>query len=548
VSRALRLVAGLMALGMLAGVAWLRVDAVRTRARLQQGQQLYRKGLGLNGAPIKALVKADLVVDGTMVTCANCHQRAGFGSFEGALVSPPIVGEVLFNPVKTLFKGVEVKGAPPRRPAYTLATLATALRDGVDPTGRKLNEAMPRFELGDDEVAVLAQYLTSLSSAVSPGVVDDTIRLATVVSADAPADERAAMVFALQKFVSYQNSQTQPRVQGLDNRSARMSQNMLGGGLNATRDVAFKKLELAVWEVQGAPDSWRAQLEEQQERRPVFALVGGLVQGPWAPVAAFADAHTLPTLFPVTDLPVLGAEADTATVYLSAGATQEGLSLAHHLADVEQVVELVGPGALEQVRARGFDEARAQLGKPPATRLPLPVDAAKLPAGVTVVLWSAPGVLTELEALAALGGDRAVYASAVAVGAARATLSADARKVVRFTWPARATDDERAFLDQLRPWLKDSGERALDHTSREYAVAASAYAGMQVLALAMMDLRGHYTGDALLDVLGMLKDQKLPYFERLSFGVGQRYASKGAWVVEVGAQGEFLKRSEWLTH
>lgn len=532
-----------LALAAVAG--GLRWQSARHEARLSLGGRLYREGLGADGAPVKALVKADLVVDGTMMTCSNCHLRAGYGSFEGRLVTPPIVGEVLFSPVKTTFKGVEVTDAPLKRPAYTLQTLARAIRDGVDPTGRALNEAMPHFALTDEDVAVLAEYLNSLSVARSAGVTDETIRLATVVSDGVPSADRAAMLFALEKYVAYQNAQTQPLVQGLDNRSARMSRNMMAA--SQSRDVAFKELKLDVWEVTGPEDTWASQLERFQRKTPVFALVGGLVRGPWAPVARFADAQHLPTLLPVTDLPELDPRPDGFTVYASMGAYQEGAELAASLEETAQVVEFLSDDPLAQARRQGFEAVWSKRTQAKVTTVSLPVAAPTVPAGGTAVVWDAPGVTAHLEALARANVG-VVYGSAVALGPARATLTADLRPRLRLTWPARVTTDERLLLDQLRPWLKDSGLGPIDPTTRAYTVAATAHAAMQTLANALMDLRGHYTGDALLDVVAMEKDQRLPHFERLSFGVGQRFASKGVWLVEVDEEGEFVKRSEWLTH
>jgi hypothetical protein len=399
---------------------------------------------------------------------------------------------------------------------------------------------MPRFRLSDDEVELLAEYLGSLSTAGARGLDEHALSLATVVSTDAPAAEREAMLFALQKYVANKNAQTQPRTQGLDNRSARMTKNMFAANLSG--DVAFRELALEVWEVSGPPDTWRAQLDAALERHPVFALVGGLVQGPWDPVAAFADAHRLPCLFPVTDLPPADAEADSYTTYLSGGAPVEGEALARHLGPDVPVVQVVAGDALSRARAAGFDRGRLARGLPVPARVEAP------PPGSVAVVWDAPLEVARLEALAALEPPVTLYASGVALGPRRATLSAAARGRTRFTWPRRTTEDEVAFQETLRPWLKDAGAGKLDPTRRDYAVAASAFAAIDLFSSALMDLRGHYTGDALLDVLGMMKDQRLPAFERLSFGQGQRYASKGVFLVKVMEDGELMRDSEWLTH
>ncbi len=535
-------VLGLALLVGLGAAAWRRAQAA---ARVEAGARLYREGRSpVSGAPVKALVGADLEVDGATVTCVTCHLRSGAGSLEGRVVAPPIAGAVLFAPLATRYKGVVVTDAPPRRPAYTRASLADALRRGVDPTGRALNQAMPRYALSDDELDPLIDYLWALSSAPSPGVEAQRLHLATVITPDAPAEDREVMRFALEKFISFQNASTQPRTQGLDNRSARMSKNMLGSGQRS--ELAFQALELEVWQLEGPPETWRAQLETALARQPVVALVSGLSASPWAPIAAFADAHHLPTVLPITELPVIDAGADSYTLYFSQGAFLEGAALARSLTPGDEVVELVHADPLAEARARGFDEALARVGRS-ARRVALPTDVSRVGIGptTTVVVWDAPGELGTLERLPP---HRATFASAVALGPSRASLPETVRAQLRATWPARDTADEQAQVELVRPWLKDSGAGAIDSSSRAYAVAAAASTALQVFSTALMDVRGPSTADALLDALGLLRDQRVPHFDRLSFGAGQRFVSNGVWLVEIADDGALVKRSEWLTY
>jgi hypothetical protein len=68
--------------------------------------------------------------------------------------------------------------------------------------------------------------------------------------------------------------------------------------------------------------------------------------------------------------------------------------------------------------------------------------------------------------------------------------------------------------------------------------------------MALMDMRGNYYRDNFLDVLGMVPDQPSRLFGRLSFGPGQRYASKGCYIVQVtkSPNPEIVRKSEWVTH
>jgi hypothetical protein len=48
----------------------------------------------------------------------------------------------------------------------------------------------------------------------------------------------------------------------------------------------------------------------------------------------------------------------------------------------------------------------------------------------------------------------------------------------------------------------------------------------------------------------MTKDQDLPLYERLSFGPGQRYASKGCFIVkmEKGSERKLIRVNDWVTY
>ena len=86
--------------------------------------------------------------------------------------------------------------------------------------------------------------------------------------------------------------------------------------------------------------------------------------------------------------------------------------------------------------------------------------------------------------------------------------------------------------------------------THERIISKRAYAKNQVLTQALMDMRGNYYRDNFLDVIGMMPDQKFPLYERLSFGHGQRYASKGCYIVRLskGPKPELIKKSDWVIH
>ena len=76
--------------------------------------------------------------------------------------------------------------------------------------------------------------------------------------------------------------------------------------------------ELHVWQLEGAPATWEAQLRAKLAAEPVYAVISGVGGKTWAPVHRFCEAEALPCLFPNVDLPV-DAESDVDDVYFSKG-------------------------------------------------------------------------------------------------------------------------------------------------------------------------------------------------------------------------------------
>ncbi len=208
-------------------------------------------------------------------------------------------------------------------PPYTDETLARVLRTGVDPAGRVLNRAMPRYDLGDRDMAVLTYYLKHLSTDTDPGADEQTIRFATVVTEGVPDADRDAMLAVVRAHISARNTQTRPY-----ERRAKA-----GPFYKTEKFGAYRKLALDVWELKGPADTWREQLEAYYRAKPVFALLGGIAAGPWAPIHKFCEEHEIPSIFPITEQPVV-SDSDWYTLYFSKGLYQEGEAAARYLAAI----------------------------------------------------------------------------------------------------------------------------------------------------------------------------------------------------------------------
>ena len=522
------------------------------------GERMYREGILPNGQAMQAFVSDDVPVDGTAFTCVSCHLRSGLGSVEGEVVTPPTNGRILYQERKPFIKGAEFVPSIanyakylPERPAYTDDTLATLISAGIDPTGRSVLKAMPRYELEDRDMAIMIAYLKTLSDQPPPGVGERELKFATVIVEGTDPVAVESMVLPLQFSVDRKNSLA--TAAKTNDRVARMGYNMLG-------DLHAYTFTLSRWLLKGAPDTWRAQLEEYYAKEPVYALLGGISPGTWEPVHRFCEEHRIPDLFPIVDEPVL-SKSDWYTQYLSRGIRQEGEAAARHLHGMvdlikdRAIVQLSRDSKRSRALADGFRTVWAETGHAPALDITLPagepLTAQTLQRIVTehnpavLVVWDDAALLEALPSLMAQANHPGmVIASGPSLGKALWAIPEPLRTPLYLTWPYRLPQDDARYDIAARKVL--AGKRAENY---DPVILRQAYIAQEVLGTALMMMRGEYYRDFLLDTIGMMEDMYFPLYERVSFGPGQRYAVKGCYIVQLGKGDKPLleKRSEWVT-
>jgi hypothetical protein len=556
---------------------------------LRLGERMYREAKLPSGEPMLATMSGEVKVTGTAFSCVSCHLRSGIGSIEGPTVAPPVNGAKLYNyyykyePIlgdhsrvkKDMWEG-RAPAKPVFRPAYTDESLARALRSGVSPTGRTLNSAMPRYELPDRDLKILTAYLKTLSSEISPGVDKNFkyIRFATVIAGDVPPGERKEMLATLDAVLDQHNSNARKR-------------NRFQNDGTQLKDAYFNypTFTLARWELKGPAETWRAQLEEYHRREPVFAFLGGISTGDWQPMHDFSEQHKIPCLLPLTDLPVV-SEGDWYTLYFNKGVYQEGEATARFIA---RDADAVAGGTLLQVvedspRARalaaGFRSAWNDAGRTAPETVNLPSGAPVSPAllhsllerkhPTLLVLWTSDGTLASLEALAAAReGVKMAFVSSTLLKKGALSLPERAREFTYLSYPYRLESDKEGYNIGANRWLQ---KRKIQ--LGEQRIAARLYSLMNVLLdpfavvkrdfnpgglgegqvnmeeqfESLMHVKRNYYRDFLLDIIDMSSDKNSLAYERLSFGAGQRYLSKGCYLVQLssGPKPELVKRSDWI--
>jgi hypothetical protein len=521
------------------------------------GDRMYRDGILPSGEPMKAFVSGDVPVEGTSFTCVSCHLRSGLGSIEGEVITTPTNGRILYQPRKPFVPGSEFVPSIsnyaknlPERPAYTDESLAALLTTGIDPTGRSVLNVMPRYEMDESSLAIMIDYLKTLSDKPSPGVSPAEIKFATVIVEG--TDQRAveSMLLPLQFSVDRKNSLANASKRNF--RVARMGYNMLG-------DLHGVRFSLSRWILKGSSDTWRAQLEEYYRNEPVFALLGGISEGEWEPVHRFCEEHRIPNLFPVVDYPVL-SDTDWYTLYLSRGVRQEGEAAARYLKNMSAlfagrpVVQIIRDTRRGQALAAGFRETWRESGQAPPQEITLPkgekltaerlqrISDSQRPA--VLVVWDDETFLPALgELVGKAESPKLVLASGTYLGASLWTVPEPLRDLLYLTYPYRLPREDARFDVAVSKVLvgKDSGRYDREIIRKSFITG-------EVLGKALMEMRGEYYRDFLYDTIGMMTDMYYPLYERVSFGPGQRYASKGCYIVQLGKgeKAQLERRSEWF--
>ncbi len=533
------------------------------------GERIYREGILPSGEPVQAFVHGDISVDGSMFSCIMCHRKSGLGTTEGFVVVAPTNGRSLFRQ-KTMWDTWKRHSQPANilsgarsvpdiflqedilRPEYTDETLAQALRTGIDPSGRTFDPIMPRYKLNDRDMAILINYLKTISDELSPGATETTLHFATVFTDKVNPENRDAMISVLDTHVNDRN--TQYRHQKNRARS--------GPFVRREMDVNYRQLKLSHWELKGPEKTWRSQLEEYYRKEPVFALLGGIAKD-WSIIHEFSEQHNLPCIFPITDVPVISNE-EGYTLYFSKGLYQEGEGAAKHLRRASKltketrIVQVFRKGSNGAVVARGFQETWNKFGlTSPENRIlqtgELITDQfwkelAGSQVNTVVLFWIGDKDVKSIESLVQFPHNHiTVFASSGLLGKDLSIIPDRARDFLYITYPYCLPDDKKINIFALKGWLK-----ARNIPVTNIRIQSKMYFIGWMLSEVWMRMKSEFYRDKFLETIEMMTDQShaIAVYPRLSFGPGQRYASKGCYIVQLSRDPDLslTKKSKWVIH
>jgi len=497
------------------------------------GETIYRHGVLPTGAPLVAAREGAVRVTGASAACINCHRRSGLGMKEGRRSIPPIAGIYLFHPRAGPADDLDlpfVDGMRADRDPYSDATLAQAIRAGVGADGKPLSYLMPRYTLDRAEMAALIAHLRKLSPGPVPGVSASVLHFATIVTPDADPVKRQGVLDVLEKFFIDKNHYTRAE-------SPR---------LRSSRRMMFKvnrRWELHVWQLTGAPSSWEQQLRAKLAAEPVYAVISGIGGKTWAPIHHFCEQAALPCLFPNVDLPVV-AEKDFYSLYLSQGVLLEAQLIAHELnaqrsgAPLRRVVQVYRAADVGEEAAAALAAALPGAGLTFIRRaLPAKAKAGELAAalrdlkaGDVLVLWLRPGDISALGAPPIAVSK--VYLSGRMGGLESAPLPLAWRDLTHLAYPFDLPDGRRIRVDYPIGWfrIRQIPVVALPEQADTYLVCG-------LVSEAINHMVDTFVRDYLVERIEEMLEHRVitGYYPRLALAPGQRFASKGGYIVHFAA-------------
>lgn len=524
------------------------------------GRRLYWEGVSSTGEPIKARAQGDTEISGVQFTCVSCHRPSGYGSSEGGQYAPPILGDLLYEASSgdrnrlfhELYEEVQSKEFwakirdPRLRPAYTDKTLAAALITGRDPTGRELSASMPRFALSEQDAANIIAFLKTMSIAPDPGVGPDEIHFATVFTENADPEKRAAVIDTMNAFFRWKNIDTEG-----DLSNPGFSPLYRSGFLST-----YRAWRLDVWELKGRPETWRDQLDAYYKANPVFAVVGGIVDGPHAPVADFCDSSGTPCVFPITELPLTRRSQYDYSLYFSRGRELEGESLAKFLVEENGVREIAqyyledNLGAASAVAFLKYAQARGarvvSKGFSTAEHLQAAFEDCCEGKPEALVVW--PGGHST-EVVGALEQKKLKKISWIglpsdAIEPAKLT-DRKLKKRLIFSYPYEKPGAFHPRVFDVRAWMNSRG-LVVNYPREQFET----YYALTMIEHGLEHLLGDFNREYLIELIEHEAEKNLNIgtHPTLALGPGQRFASKGAYIMRLSDESEagISPASDWI--
>lgn len=357
---------------------------------------------------------------------------------------------------------------------------------------------------------------------------------------------------------------------------------------------------LDVWELQGPHETWREQLAAKYRAKPVFALISGLSNSSWQPVHDFCEQESVPCWFPSVDLPVMTESPNV--LYFSRGVVLEAGVLARYLKEQQNATQHL----VQIFRDNDAGRAAADALKQALSGSSFTVEDHKLDNGAdigdalhtilgavkendVVMCWLKPNDVAVMEQSKPVSGAK-YYFSAHLGNTEHRSYPADWKGVSRLIYPYELPAQREVNQIYFRTWLNmsklplvdeamqsevffamnyltDTVSEMLNNMYRNYLLERAesmlnkregskseqetrdrqylGRPGEMVMKLGQPTIEEGSRIQITADLAGKVSRGTTVY-PRLSLAPGQRFASKGAYIVHLGEDGKLVADSEWI--
>lgn len=238
------------------------------------GRRVYTAGESASGGEITAALSADAApMSAALLPCVNCHGVDGRGKPEGGVTPSNVTWLELTKPYSTEMPNGR------RRPPYTEATVARAIRAGVDSANQPLNAAMPHYAMSGADMENLIAYLKVLGTRSGAGVTDNAIHLATIVPASGPGAILGAQVAAV-----------------------------LAAYFDEAGEIHGRKVTVTTVPLSSSAPVAAQTLQTMIEKDEPLAFVSGIVSGIDSSVERVVERDEVPLVLPITTHADSGAD------------------------------------------------------------------------------------------------------------------------------------------------------------------------------------------------------------------------------------------------
>lgn len=502
--------AGITALALALLVA-LPAAAAELTEQQQRGKAIYHRGVSPSGEPVRALVgTAGVPLPASSFPCATCHGRDGKGREESGIVP----SDIRWSRLARSYGGSTAKGR--RFSAYDEASLARAITVGLDPTGNRLNEDMPRFRMAPEDLDALVAYLKVLEHDLDPGVGPDRLVFGTVLP---EAGGGRGVADAVRSVIDAAFED-----------------------LNAAGGIYGRRLELRVRRA-GSPEEARAAAEALMTGGEVFALLAPFSDGLDAELAQLAEKHKVPLVAPFTGHAPADRTLGDFAFFLFAGPETQARALVDYaggrMPDASIPVALVHGDADQDARVVDAVQRQARHWNWSGLQVePMPEPAGELEAlveaqrsrGVSTLFFAGEGqeLGRLLDAAAAANWTPYVYAVGpeVGTGALQAPEAFHRRIYLSYpTLPADVSPDGRSKFGRFH------AEHGLPR--RALAAQVAAYVSVRVVGEALRQQGRAISREALIKGLEGLYEYDTGLAPPITYDGARRIGVKGAHVVSV---------------